>query len=66
MASVNFYDFKYAGLVIRSERSLDKLVKWIGRNKSLLQVGCYHIEYAGMKLGNVFRDADGSVHFDTF
>ena len=64
MASVYFYEFYHYGLMLRSERSLDKLVKWIGRNKSVLEVGCYRIEYAGMKLGNVFKDVDGSVHFD--
>lgn len=65
MASVNFYEFKCnPGFVIRSERTLDKLVKWIGRNRCLLETGCYEIVYDGMKLGNVFKDVDGSVHFD--
>ena len=65
MADVNFYEFKYnPGFVLRSERSLDKLVKWIGCNRCLLETGCYEIVYAGMKLGNVFKDKDGSIHFD--
>lgn len=64
MPSVNFYEIYNSGLLLRSERSLDKLVKWIGRNKSILEVGCYRIEYAGITIGNVFKDVDGSLHFD--
>lgn len=67
MAAVNFYELKLSpGFVLRSERSLDKLVKWIGRHQTYLNTGCYEIVYAGMKIVTVFKDANGSIHFDTF
>lgn len=67
MAAVNFYELRsYFGCVLRSERSLNRLIKWIGQHRCLLEIGCYSVYYADSKLGNVFVDKDGSVHFDDF
>lgn len=65
MASVKFYEliFIKSGLVLRSERTLHDLVAWIGKNKCILEKGCYHIGYDGMILCFMFLHQDGRVYF---
>lgn len=66
MASVKFYDLCWSGLIMRSERRLPALIKWIGKNKNMLDVGCYEIKSDGHQIAKVFKDHDGSVVFDRF
>lgn len=63
MADINFIDFIWNGLLLRSERSYDKLIKWIHKNRSILETGSYEIVYAGIKICNVYKEDDGSIHF---
>lgn len=61
MASDNFCELFYSGLMIRAERDLSTLLNWIKRNRSLLEVGIYYIQRYGITLTYLYRSDNGSV-----
>lgn len=66
MRAVSFYDLCWSAVTLRSERRLQDLVKWIGRNRCILDAGSYDIRCNDQHIASVYISRDGNVVFDNF